>query len=61
MNIPITIVLMAVLGWVTLGYAIVHCYLPKVETSLIFYLIFNSLATIGVNNIASGGMFGLSI
>ncbi|WKX97840.1 hypothetical protein Q1695_013490 [Nippostrongylus brasiliensis] len=49
--IPVTVAIMAVVGWTCAGCFLVHFYMPNHDTSAIFYFIFNSLATIGVGDI----------
>uniref|UniRef100_A0A7I4Y3D0 Potassium channel subfamily K member 1 n=1 Tax=Haemonchus contortus TaxID=6289 RepID=A0A7I4Y3D0_HAECO len=52
--IPVTVAIMAVIGWTCLGCFIVHFYMPNHDTAATFYFIFNSLATIGVGDIEPG-------
>ncbi|EPB67455.1 Ion channel [Ancylostoma ceylanicum] len=52
--IPVTVAVMALIGWVCVGCFIVHLYMPNHDTSITFYFIFNSLATIGVGDIEPG-------
>ncbi|KAK6025419.1 hypothetical protein OSTOST_08681 [Ostertagia ostertagi] len=48
--IPVTVAIMAVVGWTCVGCFIVHFYMPDHDTTATFYFIFNSLATIGRQN-----------
>ncbi|VDN44444.1 unnamed protein product [Gongylonema pulchrum] len=57
LGIPVMVAVMAMIGWTALGCFLVHLYLPTAQTSLAFYFIFNSLATIGVGDVEPGGEF----
>ncbi|KAL6735623.1 hypothetical protein Aduo_006044 [Ancylostoma duodenale] len=52
--IPVTVAVLALIGWICVGCFIVHLYMPNNDTSITFYFIFNSLATIGVGDIEPG-------
>ncbi|KAK5979797.1 Two pore domain potassium channel TASK family and Two pore domain potassium channel family [Trichostrongylus colubriformis] len=46
--VPVTVAMMAVIGWICVGCLVVHFYMPNHDTTATFYFVFNSLATIGV-------------
>jgi hypothetical protein len=69
----ITVIVMALVGWISIGCLLCHLYNPSVDVHLLVYFVFNSLSTIGVGGIDLGDhplifaalffylLFGLSI
>uniref|UniRef100_A0A914YPP6 Potassium channel domain-containing protein n=1 Tax=Panagrolaimus superbus TaxID=310955 RepID=A0A914YPP6_9BILA len=52
---PITVIVMALIGWISIGCLLCHLYNPNVDVHLLVYFVFNSLSTIGVGGIDLGG------
>ncbi|KHJ81547.1 hypothetical protein OESDEN_18766 [Oesophagostomum dentatum] len=55
--IPVTVAVLALVGWICVGCFVVHLHMPDNDTSTTFYFIFNSLTTIGVGDIEPGREF----
>jgi hypothetical protein len=51
LNIPATIAILALVGWISIGCALLSLIINDIDTSVGFYLVFNSLTTIGVGDI----------
>ena len=52
---PITMVVFALVGWISIGCVLGNFYNPNIEEHVIVYFIFNTLSTTGIGGIDLGG------